>query len=227
MLILQNADVGYCDDVIVSSANLRVNAGDWLALLGPNGGGKTTLMKALIGILPLQSGKRTSDFTRVGYVPQRFSLTLSSPMQVREFLDLNPQGNPRDHTYNKGLTEELLIAPLLNQRIKHLSGGQLQRVMLAYALYGKPDLIFLDEFLDGIDSESNKRVLETLSQRNKNGLTILEISHDFATIVQHANRAILVKRRILYDGTPQDKSLQAQLLSAHQYHEWVKHAEPS
>lgn len=227
MLTLTDATIGYGADAIVSEANLQVNTGDWLALMGPNGGGKTTLMKALIGILPLQAGKRACTVARVGYVPQRCALTIASPVRVREFLALNPLRPQTDTNYQDALIHELSIEPLLKTPIKHLSGGQLQRVMLAYALCGNPELIFLDEFLDGVDSTSNKRLLERLSARNKNGLTIVEISHDFATVMQQANRAAFVKRRIVFDGSPQDEAFITEFFSAHQYQEWIKNAEPS
>jgi len=223
-LAVCNACIGYDSHLIIEDVSLTVQTGDWITLLGPNGSGKTTLLKALLGTLPLASGNRVSTFNKCGYVPQRFSLSIQSPIKVNEFLNLNPFHRECEQSYHNHLLKELMLTPLLEHHLQSLSGGQLQRVLLAYALCGNPEIVFLDEFLGGIDCESNKRALDILSHRNKNGLTIVEVSHDVSTVVEHANRVVLVKGHILFDGKPGDEHFKERYLAAHQDHEWVQNA---
>jgi zinc transport system ATP-binding protein len=227
ILKLSEASTGY-DTLpsILEHISLEIFSGDWLACLGPNGGGKTTLLKTLMGVLPLRSGERESANKAFGYVPQRISLTLNSPILVNEFLDLNPNHFGKGSQHLERLITDLQLRSLLNKHLERLSGGQLQRVMLAYALCGKPSLVFLDEFLDGVDCDSRDRMLRALTAYREEWLTIVEVSHDFPTVVAHANRAVLVKNTIVYDGSPTDPTFREQFLIVHQYQGLVEHVEP-
>ena len=187
------------------------------AIIGPNGAGKTTLLLALLGQLPYTGhiqilcgavGRRP----RLGYVPQRLAFDRGLPMTVIEFMVMGKQRLPlwfgtRQPYLNRAM--DLLRAVkadgLASRKLGALSGGELQRVLLALALEQEPDLLILDEPASGVDFQGEHIFCELLEQlRRERGFTQLMVSHDLATVAHHATHVICLNRKIAAAGPPQE-----------------------
>jgi zinc transport system ATP-binding protein len=206
---LVNATIGYRNNPVVSELNFSVSPGEFVAMVGPNGSGKTTIMKSLLGILPLISGRRellgvsNPDNSvvdgKIAYIPQKLSLNRSVPLTVQEFFKLKGKGAEE-------VKRAMKLADLVgleNQSVHKLSGGQLQRAFLGFALMGEPKLICLDEAAEGMDLKAQKSFYAMLKTNVEiNRAALLLISHDITAVSEHANRVVCINRTILYDGDP-------------------------
>lgn len=203
---------------VLENINLHVHCGELTAVIGPNGGGKTTLFRALLGEIPFQgdlqfvhsgSGEKFGR-PRVGYVPQKMDLDFSTPATVRDLFASVSQRRPLFLGLGHRPREEALCAlgmveaqHLLDQNIGALSGGELQRVLLALALHPLPDLLLLDEPVSGVDQAGMDLFYRMVSRLRHNlDLSILLVSHDLAAVARVADRMIFLNRRVLADGTP-------------------------
>lgn len=149
LLTLHGATVAYGGRVVLRGVDLAVDAGEIVTLVGPNGSGKSTLLRAIGGVVPLCGGRIVrAPWLRLGYVPQKLSITDTMPMTVSRFMGLarNASRAERD-----AAIERVGIAALREEPVTSLSGGQLQRVLLAHAIAGKPQLLLLDEPTQGLD----------------------------------------------------------------------------
>jgi zinc transport system ATP-binding protein len=204
--------------VILEGINLHIHCGELTVLVGPNGAGKTSLFRAMLGELPhrgelryVQAGGDT-PFRRpaIGYVPQRLEVESGAPVSV---LDLFAAGTCRWPVWlgrSRRLRAQALAAlalvdatDLLDRRLGQLSGGQLQRVLLALALLPPPDLLLLDEPVSGVDTAGTERFYRLVSQlRHDYDLSIILVSHDLQEAAGVADRMILLNRTIVCDGPP-------------------------
>lgn len=195
-------------DILVS-LSAQVPAGGLTVIIGPNGGGKTTLIRALLNEVPHQG-----DFVfspprpRLGYVPQRLDFDRHLPLTVLEFLALGLTERPlwlgRARNLDKkslGLLGEVKADHLAGRRLGELSGGELQRVLLASAMSQNPELLILDEPATGVDVYGEQLLCELL-EGFKGRFTILMISHDLPTARAHADWVICLNRRIIAQGPP-------------------------
>ena len=207
---------------VLENVNLVVKRGDFVALLGPNGAGKTTLLKLILGLLPLKKGeikifgrpvKEIDDVrSRIGYVPQSLSQNRRIPLTVEDVVMLGR------FPYMKGLkfpsrqdrkkVQEVLelvgMAPLAKRLFSRLSGGQMQRVLIARALVTDPQLLILDEPDTGLDpamSEGFYRFLNRL--HSELSLTILLVSHDVMAVSEIVKSVVCINRRIVAHGRPE------------------------
>jgi zinc transport system ATP-binding protein len=203
---------------ILYNINFRVNCGELTGLVGPNGAGKTTLLRAILGEVKhvgelsfLDSDNQRSKPV-VGYVPQRLDYDHGAPISVMDLFAACLTNRPVCLGHSKKLKERVLddlskvdAGHLLDRRLGDLSGGELQRVMLAVALDPNPDLLLLDEPVSGIDVQGKeifyKLVLELCRQYD---LSIILVSHDWPLISRYANRIILLDRTVKSCGTPED-----------------------
>jgi zinc transport system ATP-binding protein len=200
---------------ILEKVSAVVPRGGCTAVVGPNGAGKTTLLMALLGEIPYQGRIRLSPHrdgtpARIGYVPQRLMFDRGMPLSVIEFLSMGPQRLPlwfgiqrRWRTLALSLLEAVQAVHLAGRRLGALSGGELQRVLLALALQQDPDLLVLDEPAAGVDQQGEHvfcEVLETL--RHNHGFTQLMVTHDLGTVTHHATHVIGLNRRVLALGPP-------------------------
>jgi zinc transport system ATP-binding protein len=204
LLSLEHGVIGYPGQELFRLPSFAVLAGQWVTLLGPNGSGKTTLLTSLVGILPLLRGKRVARYTRCAYVPQRFLPSRESPLTTQEFLKLQPA---LKRSLNADESREILLSigveHLLRQPLRELSIGQIQRVLMAFALLGEPEIFFLDEFLEGMDANTRPKAIAILKQaKATRGAAIVEVSHDLASVAEHADRVVLIDRKIVFDGSP-------------------------
>ena len=204
------------DQVILEDVNFHLHCGEITALIGPNGAGKSTLFRTILGQLP-HSGE--IDFQRaggkhtrplIGYVPQSPSFDRGDPVSVLDLFIASIADWPVFLPTPKKLRERVLrclsrvhAEPLVDKRIGSLSGGELQRVLLAMALEPVPHILILDEPLSGVDIEGEKQLLDMLDEiRQTYDLSILLSTHDFATLEQYADKVILLRNTVLKAGAP-------------------------
>ncbi len=186
--------------------------GSWTVLIGPNGAGKTSLLLALLGEIPcrgriLLGGGRG---LRLGYVPQKLVVDKGMPFTVAEFLSMGVQRRPLWLGVSRSAKEQavtLLSAVraehLMTRRVGTLSGGEMQRVLLALALQQKPELLILDEPSAGVDIEGGHLFCELLEDlRQEQGVTQIMVSHDLGMAAHHATHVICLNRRVIAQGTP-------------------------
>ena len=206
------------DSPILHDVDLHIHCGQIVALIGPNGAGKSTLFKAILGQVPHEGaidfetagGRRTRPL--VGYVPQSPSFDPGDPVSVLDLFAAAIDHWPVFLPIPRSLRQRVLTClervhgeSLIDKRVGALSGGELQRVLLAMALEPLPHILILDEPLSGVDVEGEKQLLEMLDEvRSTFDLSILLSTHDFATLGQFADKVVLLKETVLLAGTPEE-----------------------
>lgn len=197
---------------ILDHVNASVPSGSWTTIVGPNGAGKTTMIQALLGLIS-HGGKvrfiNGGKTPRIGYVPQSFAFDRGMPLTVMEFMLMGQQRLPFWFGCRSGKLKarELLTAvraeKLEGHQIGALSGGELQRVLLALALQEEPDLLILDEPTAGIDCRGEQLFCELLDElRKQRRFTQLMVSHDLAMVTHHSTHVICLNSRVMTEGTP-------------------------
>jgi zinc/manganese transport system ATP-binding protein/zinc transport system ATP-binding protein len=213
LLVLDHVAVGYPRQPIFENLELTLASGQFVALVGPTGGGKTTLLKTILGLLPCQSGTvhRPPRLT-MGYVPQReiidwhFPVTVEQVVLMGRYRQTTPWPWPSRTDRRQGalLLERLGLASYAKRHIGQLSGGQQQRVFLARALIGEPQLLLLDEPTTGTDMKTQHDILHLLHELNAAGMTILLSTHDLNTVASHVPWVICFNRGVIAEGTPDE-----------------------
>ena len=211
--------VAYDGRTALSGVDLRLEAGEVVALLGANGSGKSTLVRALLRLVPLSAGRlelfgtpveRFAQWPRVGYVPQRGGAATGVPATVREVVAsgrLAVTGLRRSRAADRAAVEDALAAVGLAGRARDsvatLSGGQQQRVLIARALTCSPELLVLDEPTAGVDAASQAALADTLRGLVAGGATVLVVTHELGALDGIVTRAVtLADGRVLHDGPP-------------------------
>lgn len=206
---------------VLRGVDLHVPRGQVVALIGPNGSGKTTLLRCLLGLQTADAGDvrilgqriGPAVLKRVGYVPQRLSLDRSFALSVREFLALRLASTRNWFWQSRRRTDELLRAalpdlrldPLLDRPVAGLSGGQLQRVLIAFSLLGSPEVLLLDEPTAGVDTPGENSFYELITQiHRQRKLTVVLVSHDLSMVYRHASRVYALNGVICCEGTPEE-----------------------
>ena len=202
------------DATVLEHVSASAPAGSCTVIVGPNGAGKTTLLLAILGRIAYRGriafGAGDSP-PRLGYVPQRFDFDRGLPLTVREFLCLNWQRRPlwlglaKKH---RARAEELLALVetehLAARRVGALSGGELQRLLLALALGRDPELLLLDEPTSGVDFHAEENVYSLLERlRRARGFTQIMVTHDIPGAARHATHVIGLNRRVIFEGAPE------------------------
>ncbi len=181
---------------ILEDVSFRVRARTTLAIVGPNGAGKTTLFRVLLGLLPHTGTVAWRRPVKIGYVPQQFSVT-DVPITVREFLAMKCKADYRECLAAVGLDDPAFLA----KRLGVLSGGEMQRVLIAWAIVDRPDVLLFDEPTSSVDIGSQDLVYETLnSLERKAGITVLLISHDIHTVMHYSDATLALNRGVIYFG---------------------------
>lgn len=185
---------------ILHDVDFTIQPGEIVTIVGPNGSGKSSFLKCLIGAQTPSSGSITrKKGLRIGYVPQKLHLDPAFPLTVTRFLKL--AGNSR--AARGAIAEKLGLLELLPRQIADLSGGQLQRVLLAHALIGKPDLLVLDEAAQGLDQPAVAGFYHLVEQvRRDLGCAILMVSHDLHVVMSASDRVICLNGHVCCEGTP-------------------------
>ncbi len=202
----------YEKDIILENINLSVEALDFLAIIGPNGGGKSTLLKLMLGLLKPDRGTirilgepPSKSLSSIGYVPQNTNVNTDFPIKVLEVVLMGHVGSKRPlFGYGKeevacamGALAQVGMYDFAQSKIGDLSGGQRQRVMIARALCAHPKILMLDEPTSSIDIKGQKEIYELLKQLNKT-ITIVVVSHDISVILEYANKAAHVNKRLAF-----------------------------
>lgn len=198
---------------ILNNVTAHVPRGSSTAIVGPNGAGKTTLLLALLRQIPFQGQIITDGFMpRIGFVPQKLYFDRSMPLTVQEFLAMSQQCRPLWLGVGNRLKQEIprlldsvRAAHLETRMLGMLSGGEMQRVLLALALQREPELLVLDEPAAGVDIHGEQVFCEILEElRKANGFTQLMVSHDLATVTHHADHVIGLNRSVIAEGSPRE-----------------------
>ncbi len=209
-ITVQNVSLGYDGNLIVSDLDFTVEAGDYLCIVGENGSGKTTLMKTLLhlqkpvsGQILLGDGLKRNE---IGYLPQQTTVQKDFPACVREIVlsgCLNRCGSrPFYGREEKRIAEENMkfmgITGLADRCYRDLSGGQQQRVLLARALCATRKLLLLDEPVSGLDPKVTEEMYDLIAELNKNGITVIMISHDIAGAVRYASHILHIGEHVFF-----------------------------
>lgn len=186
---------------VLHDVSLTLDRGEIVTILGPNGSGKSTLLRALLGIVPVAEGSVTrAPGLRLAYVPQRLMIDRTMPITVRRFLSL-PVRTP-DTAAAEALARVGMAGREADQ-MTQLSGGQLQRVLLARALLGAPQVLMLDEPTQGLDQPGEAAFYRLIEEvRRDTGAAILMVSHDLHVVMAASDRVICLNRHICCEGTP-------------------------
>lgn len=201
LLRIERASVRYGNRLVLDEVSVTLNPGEFVTVVGPNGAGKTTLLRLLLGLLEPSTGTlwRAPDL-RVGYVPQRLALDPTLPLSVNRFLTLTLRVS---RARLLAVLEETGMACLFDAPVQGLSGGELQRLLLARALLRDPQLLVLDEPLQGVDIEGQAELLRLITRaRAQRGCTVLMVSHELHLLLSVTDRLITLNGTIDYDGKP-------------------------
>lgn len=203
VVALTGAVVRRNDRLVLDHVDITVGRGEIVTLIGPNGAGKSTLVRAILGLERLDAGriKRASDLT-VAYLPQRYQLDPTLPLSVRRLLTLTHSASD-DRL--KAVLDELSIGNLIDTSALRLSGGELQRVMLARALLRDANLLVLDEPTQNVDATGALEIYDLLARRRATtGCSILLVSHDLHVVMAATDRVYCVNAHICCSGKPED-----------------------
>ncbi|MDN5744486.1 MAG: ABC transporter ATP-binding protein [Nocardioidaceae bacterium] len=217
---ITNGSVAIGGRPIIRRVDLRVKAGEFVALMGANGSGKSTLVRALVGLRPLSAGQvhlfgtplsSYDQWHRIGYVPQRATAAAGVPASVGEVVAAGRLSRrrllrPLSRADRAAIDDALEVVGLTDRRgetISNLSGGQQQRALIARALAGEPDLFFLDEPTAGVDLPSQQMLAETLRRLKERGAGVVLVAHELGPLAPLVERAVVMRDgRIAYDGKP-------------------------
>ena len=202
----------------LKDVSLHIHCGELTALIGTNGAGKTTLLRAMLGqieytgtIRNLTSDGRPAADLRTGYVPQQLEFDRSSPVTVMDFMAGSLSRRPVFLGVSKKARERVLAAlerthcaQLADRTLGALSGGELQRVLLALALTPQPDLLILDEPVSGVDQNGMETFYQTVDElKRRNHMAILLVSHDLSVVERYADRVVLMQGTVIKQGSPE------------------------
>ncbi len=216
---IENFGIRYGNLQVLENVNLHIHCGEITAIIGPNGAGKSSLLKAILGEVKhtghlnfVDAKNNHSGHPIIGYVPQYFEFEKSSPISVLDLFMMCKTNKPICFFRSKHIRKdvELLLSKvsadhLINKRLGNLSGGELQRIILALALLPIPDLLLLDEPVSGIDIKGLNIFYNLVSSiREKYDLSIILISHDLDVVSKYADRIVLLNKTVRYCGTPKD-----------------------
>ncbi len=202
LLRLENVCKSYHKNLVLEDISFSVNRGQTVTLIGPNGAGKSTLMKISLGILEASSGKVYRDKSiTIGYMPQKVMIDEVLPLNVRDFLYLRPNTTYADV---EQALETVRLCELANQPVQSASGGEMQRILLARAILGHPDLLVLDEPVQGIDIMGQQEIYGLIAKiRDDTGCGVLMISHDLHLVMASTDQVICLNRHICCSGSPE------------------------
>ncbi|MEK9154868.1 MAG: metal ABC transporter ATP-binding protein [Patescibacteria group bacterium] len=203
ILEVKNLNVEIGGAKILESVDFEVNKGDVLAIIGPNGAGKSVLLKALLGLISYKGEIKWSPSIKIGYVPQRMDIETDIPLTVEEFLQLRGKAD-KEKCINTLKTVQL-GEEILHQGFGEISVGQRQRVLIAWAMLGSPDILLFDEPTADIDISGQESIYKMLHfLQDKMNLAIILVSHDLNVVYKYAEKVLCLNRRKLCLGTPQE-----------------------
>lgn len=200
-----DVEVRFGGNAVLTGANVVVRPGEIVTLIGPNGAGKTSLVRALLGLIKPAKGKVTRrKGLRIGYMPQKLSVDPSLPLTVERFLQL---GAARKDADIGAALSEAGVGHVMGNPMQGISGGELQRVMLARALLREPDLLVLDEPVQGVDVTGQAELYRLIQDiRKRRGVGVLMVSHDLHVVMAKTDHVVCLNRHVCCAGHPQSVS---------------------
>lgn len=219
---LQNVCFSYSKEEVVKNVSLSIHKGDYVGIIGPNGGGKSTLVKLMLGILKPTDGiitlfgkdiKQFKDWYKIGYVPQKTYIEVNFPVTVEEIVAMGRYGKrglfhfPTDEDKEKvhQALKHVDIYDYRNKQMSDLSGGEQQRVFIARALATEPEIIFLDEPTVGVDIKTQKQFYRLLRKLNRElELTLILVSHELDVVAHESTELGYINRTLEYYGEPSE-----------------------
>ncbi len=218
LLEIDHITSGYENGPVLQDVSVKIWSGQFVAVVGPNGGGKTTLLKTILGAIRPTIGKVTlrgrpiteGSLGKIGFVPQLETIDWNFPITVEEVILMGlyrknhwlKRISKEDRVRLHEMMERLNLAGLGKRHIRELSGGQQQAAFLGRALLGEPDLILLDEPAAGLDIRSRDDVIHFLHEINHQGVSIILTAHDLNWVAAHLPWVICLNRRVIAEGTP-------------------------
>ena len=216
-LRVENMSVKIGADFILRDVNLHVHCGEMVAIIGPNGAGKSTFLKAILGqreyegVIAFSEPGQRSKKPRIGYVPQSPAFDPSDPVSVSDLFACCMSRRPAFLGLSKAMKDTVAEClsrvhgeALIHKRVGTLSGGELQRVLLALALEPIPNILILDEPLSGVDVEGMETLMDMLDEIRRNyDLSILMTTHDFSMLPRYADQVVLIDHGVLTQGAPE------------------------
>ncbi len=217
-LSVENLTVSYSKVEAINEITLFAEKGDFLCILGPNGGGKTTLLSTVLGLLKPDSGEilfngksKNSKAVKIGYVPQTAMLDRSFPISVLETVltgmlgsGIHPFHRFSSREKEKAITYLSLVglADYSKRQIGELSGGEFQRLLIARALASNPEILLLDEPTANVDAYSRDKIFSLLYKLKNKGITVITVTHDLKAASENATKIALIDRKLKYFGKP-------------------------
>ena len=200
LIRLDDISLAYQQRTVLSNISLDVKSGEIVTLIGPNGAGKTSLVRVVLGLETAHLGKRFAQKgLRIGYMPQRLHVDNTMPLTVNRFLSLTgqPLSNIRNALKRTG------VGHVINSPVQSLSGGELQRTLLSRALLNNPQLLVLDEPVQGVDVNGQKELYHLITQlRNEQGCAVLMVSHDLHLVMASTDQVICINNHVCCSGHP-------------------------
>ena len=206
ILTVENLGVKFDNNEVLKGLSFFVQKGDVLAIVGPNGAGKSVFFRALLGLIPYSGKIEWAPGLKISYVPQKFNIDKDLPLSVEEFLGFKQK--KREEIVNAlkavGITDEYHIEKhILKQRLGWLSGGQLQRILIAWSIMDNPEVLLFDEPTAGIDIGGEETIYNLLKKlKDQRGLTILLISHDLNIVYKYADNVVCINNEMICYGEP-------------------------
>ena len=196
LLSVRNLGVAFENRVVLRQLSFDLYSGDCLAIIGPNGAGKTVLLKALQHLIPYEGEIQWSQEARLGYVPQSVAADRQLPLRTRELLAAKARFLDLADQEMGDVSSELNLSPeFLNAGIGTLSGGQFQKVLIAFALLGHPNVLLFDEPTASLDELSEERIYELVHELQcQKGITLVLVSHDLSVVYRYANRVLCLSK---------------------------------
>lgn len=206
LLSVEHLSIAFGSRTVIQDLRFEIDSGDCLAIIGPNGAGKTVLLKALMGLLPYSGEIRWSPEARLGYVPQRVAADSRLPVRVRDLLGAKLRTLKLPAAELQSVCAQVGLAPeALNATIGTLSGGQFQKMLIAFALVGNPNVLLFDEPTASLDELTEDRVYELLySLQKEKGITVVLVSHDLSIVYRYATKVLCLSKGMTCMGSPQD-----------------------
>ncbi len=219
ILTVENLGVKFDNQEVLKGLFLSIHREDVLAIVGPNGAGKSVFFRALLGLIPYSGNIQWAPGLKISYVPQKFNIDRDLPLSVEEFFKFKEKNPERIVGVLKsvGITDEHTEFPksgrcptprhiehhILKQRLGWLSGGQLQRILIAWSILDNPDVLLFDEPTAGIDIGGEETIYNLLKKlKDQRGLTILLISHDLNIVYKYANNVVCINKEMICYGAP-------------------------
>jgi zinc/manganese transport system ATP-binding protein len=217
---LTDASLAFDNRLVWSNLNLEVKPGEFVAVIGANGSGKSMLFKTILGQQRLTGGEVTVNTSRIGYIPQHRAVDAGVPLRAQDLVRFGLDGERPGFGWPSAgkraqvqrALQSVAAQSLAKTPIGRLSGGELQRVRVAQALISKPDLVLADEPLSALDINHQRIVAELVANRANRESAVLFITHDLNPIIQHVDRVLYLARGRYSIGTP-DEVMRSEVLS--------------